>query len=462
MKEKYFRMLPAIDELLAEKKIEDLKSTLPKKIIKDSAVNIVEKYRNLIINLPENESLNITKDTFIDETISEARIRYHYSLVPTINGTGTVGHTNLGRAVLSKEAMDHIIETASSYNNLEYNLKEGRRGSRYDHVTKLLLELTGAEDAVIVNNNAAAVFLVLNTIAKGGESIVSRGELVEIGGSFRISSIMAESGSTLVEVGATNKAHLKDYKEAITENTKVLLKVHTSNFAIQGFHEEVTIQELKKLSSEFSIPIYEDLGSGTLLDFSEYGLSHERTVQEALKEGVDIISFSGDKILGGPQAGIILGNSKYIEKIRENQLLRAFRVDKMTLAGLEGTLRAYYDPKKAVEDIPMLKFMTMNQEKVKEKAVKLKKIILEKSPDLKIDIIDSFSQVGGGAYPVEELPSSSLCFTTPIPVHQFEEKLRLSNIHIIGMIQEGHYLLDARCLFEKDFKIISETIANIV
>lgn len=461
MKGKYFRMLPAMDELLAEEEISHLRDEFPEQIIKDAATFVVNKYRNLILELKEEETLTLNNKTIIEETIQEVKNRYYYSLIPTLNGTGTVGHTNLGRAVLSKEALDHILETASSYNNLEYNLKKGKRGSRYDHVTNLLLQLTGAEDAVIVNNNAAAVFLILNTLAKGGESIVSRGELIEIGGSFRISSIMEESGSTLVEVGATNKAHLRDYEEAITEDTKCLLKVHTSNFAIQGFHEEVTIEELKELSEKYQIPIYEDLGSGTLLDFQKYGLSHERTVQETLKEGVDIVSFSGDKILGGPQAGIILGKTKYIEKIRKNQLLRAFRVDKLTLAGLEGTLRAYYDPEKAVEEIPMLKLMTLNQEEVHEKAIKLKEIILENSPELDLEIVETVSQVGGGAYPVEELPSASLSFTTPIPAHQFEEKLRLSDIHLIGMIHDGKYLLDLRCLFEEDFEKISQTIKEI-
>ena len=261
----------------------------------------------------------------------------------------------MGRSLLSEAVRDELWSVASRYSNLEYDIEKGKRGSRYDHLTNMIKRLTGAEDVLVVNNNAAAVMLVLSTMAKGGEAIVSRGELVEVGGSFRIPSIMALSGADLVEVGSTNKTHLDDYKGAITENTKVLMKVHTSNYRIMGFTESVSLEDMRKLGDEYDIPVVEDLGSGVFVDLTKFGISYEPTILDSINKGVDVVSFSGDKMLGGPQAGIIVGKKKYIEKMKKNQLTRALRVDKMTIATLEASLRLYLDEERAIREIPTLR-----------------------------------------------------------------------------------------------------------
>ena len=263
--------------------------------------------------------------------------------------------------------MENVITVAGSYNNLEYDIESGKRGSRYSHIEEIIKKVTGAEAAMVVNNNAAAIMLVLDTLAKEKEVIVSRGELVEIGGSFRIPEVMKFSGARLVEIGTTNRTHLYDYENNITENTGVLLKVHTSNFKILGFTEGVSLEELVELGEKHEIPVVEDIGSGVLIDFTKYGFTYEPTVQESIKKGIDVVTFSGDKMLGGPQAGIIVGKKKYIDKMKKNQLTRALRVDKMTLAALEGTLKYYIDEKEAVDNIPSLNMILMPKEEVKKK-----------------------------------------------------------------------------------------------
>ncbi|MDO5754875.1 MAG: L-seryl-tRNA(Sec) selenium transferase [Tissierellia bacterium] len=460
-KKELFRQLPSIDGIIQKKKIQDLMEQYSEKFVKEQIRLVVDGYRKKILNLPDNGVLNIREEEVIQDICQSVKDLFKPSFVRTLNGTGTVVHTNLGRSLLAKEAVDHMMEVSTAYSNLEYDIKKGERGSRYNIITEILTRITGAEDALIVNNNAAAVFLMLNSMAKGKETIVSRGELVEIGDSFRISSIMEESGTNLVEVGATNKTHLYDYENEISEDTAVLMKVHTSNFKILGFHESVSIEELVLLGEKYNIPVVEDLGSGTLIDFTPYGLSPERTVMEALEEGADLVSFSGDKILGGPQAGIIVGKKKYIDALKKNQLLRAFRVDKFTLAALESTLLLYLDPKDAMEKIPTLRLMTMDEKKLQEKAEKLKEQ-LSSLDGLKIRIIDGVSTVGGGAFPMEELPTKVIAITSNQPAHVIEEKLRLSSIHLIGMIREEEYLLDIRCLFEEDFEKIKEVLENIL
>jgi len=386
-----------------------------------------------------------------------------YTLRRVINATGVIVHTNLGRAPLPSEAIERLIEIARYYSNLEYNLLEGKRGSRYSHVEELLKELTGAEAALVVNNNASAVLITLNTLANGREVIVSRGELVEIGGSFRIPEVMKWAGCILKEVGTTNKTYLFDYENAITENTALLLKVHKSNYAIVGFTKEVSTEELVALGKKRGIPVMEDLGSGCLVDFSKYGLMKEPTVQEVLKAGVDVVTFSGDKLLGGPQAGIILGKKEIIEKIRKNPLNRAIRIDKLTLAALEATLKLYRDENLAIEKIPVLKMILTKQETLKRKANKLLKAIKELNlPRAKVYLIPTVAKTGGGALPLLNIPSYGVALEIDgFSPQELQKKLRNNEPPIIAITEEKAIVFEVRTLFDEDIPIIKEALQRL-
>ncbi|MFW5671612.1 MAG: L-seryl-tRNA(Sec) selenium transferase, partial [Acetivibrio ethanolgignens] len=330
-----YRSIPKVDVLLEEATMKEAIQLFGRELVIEATHMEMDELRRLIGDC-EDEGEVRGLITNLAASITE---RIEKMLQPNmrrvINATGTILHTNLGRAPISQEHMKHIGEIATGYSNLEYNLREGHRGERYSHFEELLCKITGAEAAMAVNNNAAAVMLILSSLGKGGEVIVSRGELVEIGGKFRIPDVMAESGATLVEIGTTNKTHYSDYEEGITEQTRALLKVHTSNYRIVGFTESVAIDELIPLAEKHGIPVIEDLGSGVLLDLSQYGITYEPTVQDSIRAGADVVSFSGDKLLGGPQAGIIVGKKKYIDKMKKNQLTRALRIDKFTAAALE-------------------------------------------------------------------------------------------------------------------------------
>ena len=316
-KKEAFSKLPSVDKVLSNNRIEDLLNEYPRELVLESIREVIKQKREEIISADENDmdSFDIDEENLITNIINSTEENFELSIKKVINGTGIVIHTNLGRSRLSPKIKDELVDMAFGYCNLEYDLSEGKRGSRYDHLVEIIKRLTGAEDVLIVNNNAAAVLLVLDTMAKNGEVIVSRGELVEVGGSFRISSIMELGSGRLVEVGSTNKTHIEDYKNAVTEETKAIMKVHTSNYRILGFTESVGIEELKAEEEFREIPIIEDLGSGVFIDLSKYGLSYEPTVIDSIKKGVDVVTFSGDKMLGGPQAGIIIGKKKYIKKI---------------------------------------------------------------------------------------------------------------------------------------------------
>lgn len=460
-KRELFAMLPSVDEVLGDIRIINLQNEYPRSLVLESIREAIDLKRKSIAILKEDEckNFNVDYDEIIQNSLNQIKINYNLSLKKVINATGTVIHTNLGRSLLSESIKEEVWESASKYSNLEYDLDKGERGSRYSHLTKIIKRLTGAEDVLVVNNNAAAVLLVLNTMAKDGEAIVSRGELVEVGGSFRIPSIMALSGTNLVEVGSTNKTHLKDYQEAISENTKVMMKVHTSNYRILGFTESVSIEELSKLGKKNNIPVIEDLGSGVFIDISKYGLTYEPTVLDSIKQGVDIVTFSGDKMLGGPQAGIIVGKKEYIEKMKKNQLTRALRVDKLTICALEATLRMYLDEEKARENIPTLKMLTYTIEELEHKA----NLLLEKIEALNLDAIinieDGFSQVGGGSMPLETIPSKVITITpNKMNVSALEKKLRLSEAHIIARVYDNKYVLDVRTIFEDEFEIIAQQL----
>ncbi len=381
------------------------------------------------------------------------------SLRRVINATGVILHTNLGRSPLAAEAVANIAAVAASYCNLELDLNEGSRGERYAHVEELLCQLTGAESALVVNNNAAAVFLAINGIAAGRQVIVSRGELVEIGGWFRLPEVMEKSGAILVEVGTTNRTYLSDYEGAISSETALLLKVHTSNFRLVGFTEEVEIEELVKLGEKYSLPVMYDLGSGCLIDLDRLGSVKEPAVGPAVKAGTSLVTFSGDKLLGGPQAGVILGLKEYVARAKKNPLNRVLRIDKITLAGLEATLRLYLeaDP---VSTIPSLRFLTMPLKEIARKSRKLLRLLRKGGgQDISVEIRDQFSQVGGGALVVEELPTKVVAVRSLlVNAVKLAERLRDHQPAILARIQEGQLLIDTRCVEEKDLPVIAHAL----
>lgn len=378
---------------------------------------------------------------------------------PVYNLTGTVLHTNLGRALLAESAIDAAIEAMRSAMSLEFDLKSGRRGERDDNVRGLLCELTGAEDATVVNNNAAAVLLVLNTLAKGREAIVSRGELIEIGGAFRMPEIMSRAGARLIEVGTTNRTHPKDYIGAIGEKTGLILKVHTSNYRIQGFTKEVAPRDLAKLAAQKKVPLVNDLGSGTLIDLKRFGLAHEQTVAEAIAEGADLVTFSGDKLLGGPQAGFIVGRKKFLEQINRNPMKRVLRVDKIRLAALEATLRLYRDPDRLAERLPTIRLLARPKSEIEALAKSVQpKIAVKVGKSFKVEVAACVSQIGSGALPADTIDSAGVAIR-PVAARgggtallALAGALRNLPIPVIGRIEQQSLILDLRCLEnEKEF-----------
>ncbi|SHE44797.1 L-seryl-tRNA(Sec) selenium transferase [Caloramator proteoclasticus] len=459
---KLLSSLPKVDVLLNEKRIKVFLDKFPRNYVLDVIRTVVDSYRKRILsgNIQEIDIEEIIRDI-----CNQLEINYRPSLRRVINATGTVIHTNLGRAPISKYALEQVMEIGERYNNLEYNLDEGKRGSRYSHVEHIICKLTGAEAAMVVNNNAAAVLLVLSTIAKNKEVIVSRGQLVEIGGSFRIPLVMEQSGAILKEIGTTNRTHLYDYECAINENTAALLKVHQSNYRILGFTEEVSLDELVVLKEKYKLPLIEDIGSGVLIDLSKYGLNYEPTVQNSIKKGVDVVTFSGDKLLGGPQAGIIVGKKELIQRMKKNQLTRALRIDKFTLAALEATLNLYLDEERAVKDIPILNMLTLDYEELRRRANKLLRILKRaiKEDRAKITVREDYSTVGGGAMPLEIIPTFAV-FIEPKnkKVEKIEEELRKCQIPVVVRVGRNSIILDVRTLFEDDYTIIKNNLDGIL
>ncbi|MTI81778.1 MAG: L-seryl-tRNA(Sec) selenium transferase [Firmicutes bacterium] len=443
------RELPAVDEVLRQYQIEELLQFNPRSEVVEAIRNVLDVTREEIISGAKH---SVDVEELVNDVVERVKQSARPNLRPVINASGVILHTNLGRALLSERACRAVEEVSKGYCNLEINLTTGKRGSRYSAVEDLLTKLTGAEDALVVNNNASAVLLALGALASGKEVIVSRGQLVEIGGSFRIPEVMEQSGASLVDVGATNKTYPKDYERAITQETALLLNVHTSNYRIVGFTRETTVEELVHLGQQYNLPVMSDLGSGFLVDLAPYGLPKEPTVQETVKAGADVVTFSGDKLLGGPQAGIIVGKKHFIEKMKKNPLTRAVRIDKFTVASLEATLRAYLDTDKVLQEIPTLRMLTDSLEVLNEKAGQLAEIITDKINDLaEVTAEEGLSQVGGGAMPTAHLPTGIVRIAPKnITVEELVTRLRLGEPSVVGRVQEGSLILDVRTLQNND------------
>mgnify|MGYP001019540413 FL=1 len=450
--------IPAINKILLLDEIKELMNTYTEVAIKSAIKQYIEEIKQAILNEELSEVPSLSK--IVGEVARIVEKEDKNSLRRVINATGTILHTNLGRSLLSEKIKENIESVAFNYSNLEFDIDNKKRGSRYVHLIDIIKKLTGAEDVLVVNNNAAAVLLTLNTLVKGQEIIVSRGELVEIGGAFRIPEIIKLSGGVPVEVGTTNKTHLKDYENAITEETGALLKVHTSNYKILGFTESVSNEEISYLARENELVSINDLGSGQFVDFSKFGLPYEPTVKEILDSGIDIVTFSGDKLLGGPQAGIIVGKKKYIEKMKKNQLTRALRVDKMTLASLEATLKLYLDEKDALEHIPTLHMISLSKERLFGKADVLKTKLSDLDFDIRIE--EDKAEVGGGSYPASYLESVAVKLThRKLHATEIERRLLEVEIPIITRIKDNSIILDMRTLRTREFDIVKQALIEV-
>ncbi|MCE5281695.1 MAG: L-seryl-tRNA(Sec) selenium transferase [Deltaproteobacteria bacterium] len=465
-KRELLKNLPKIDEMMLRIERGDRLAGVPREMVKEACRSVVEDLRGRILadkdrggrfRLPALEAS-------VEQVVAMVEALGAYRLKRVINATGVILHTNLGRSPLCREALERIVEVARGYSNLEYDLEKGARGLRYDHVRQLLCALTGAEDALVVNNNAAAVLLVLNSLSEGKEAIVSRGELIEIGGEFRIPEVMEKSGARLREVGTTNRTRLADYERAVGPETGLILKVHTSNFRSMGFTEEADLQSLAELGRRHSLPVMDDLGSGCFIDLDRYGLEREPTVRESLSTGVDVVTFSGDKLLGGPQAGIILGKRGILERIRVNPLNRALRIDKLTLAALEATMVKYLRPAEALSDLCVLRALTEPREAVRKRARKLAAMIRRAVPrGLAVSVMDGTSMAGGGSLPTREIPTALIGLTAEgLSVAAFEERLRKWEVPIIVRVADDQVLLDARTLDPEEFPVLCGALKAVL
>lgn len=443
------RQIPNVHELLEAAELADVLKTYKRSYV---SFLLNEKLKELRKQLLDGKQISFSKESILRELLDE--IEQPYALREVLNATGIVLHTNLGRAPLSRESFERLERLSRSYSNLEYDLEQGKRGSRYDHLRRHLQYLTGAEDAHVVNNNAAAVFLILSTFAQGKEVLLSRGEMIEIGESFRIPEIIRQSGAHLVEVGTTNRTHLWDYEQAIGENTGMILKVHPSNYYIGGFFQEVEARELRQLSKKKGILLYEDVGSGSLLEEGRF--REKNSVREALSH-VDLLSFSGDKLLGGPQAGVILGSKENIKKLKKNQLTRVLRVDKLILAALEATLLAYA---KSSFDLPTYFFLNRSYEELLLRSEDFLRDLREAG--IEGEIYEGKSLVGGGALPKERIPSPRIALGVKDNIEKVNLKLRRRDPAIVGVLSEGALHIDLRCIYPQDEEILKEALKEVL
>ena len=457
------RRIPAIEQLLVRGLFLDIQEQYSRDLVTEALRSVVAEIRTQIL---ANREISHVPDDAQLAGITRAKLEAMTasSILPVINATGTIIHTNLGRSLLSASACEGIRQAASNYVNLEYNLESGNRGHR-DLITEPILQrLTGCGASTVVNNNAAAVLLTLNTLGRGKEVIVSRGELIEIGGAFRIPDVMEASGAILREVGTTNRTHLKDYENAINENTALLLKVHPSNYKIVGFTAAPSIEEVAELGHRNDIPTMEDLGSGSLIDLTKYNLPYEPVVRERIEAGVDILTFSGDKLLGGPQAGIIAGKSNLIQQIRKNPLMRAFRVGKLTIAALEATLRLYLNEDSLINNLPMLNRCTRSMHELRTVAEKLETCLQQVfGEEMAVAIEESHAQIGSGSLPIETLPSLAVVLESK---HTSAEALaasfRTQSRPVIGRTQDNRFWMDVRTIGDQELDCIADAAKNVM
>lgn len=456
-----FRSLPSVDvclEFLAPHFTEETPRPLLKALINAFLNARRDDIRSGRVTTPEDLSLDALKSALLANAERETRPKFRRVL----NATGVVLHTNMGRAVLPEEAVEAISAACRGYSNLELDLATGKRGSRYSHVESLLCRLTGAEAAMVVNNNAAAVFLTLDALCRDQEVVVARGQLVEIGGSFRIPDVMSRSGATLREVGCTNRVHLADYEQVICSETAALMRVHTSNFRVVGFHSDVSVNELAELAHSRNLLLIEDLGSGSLLDLSPCGLPNEPTVQSVVAAGADVVSFSGDKVLGGPQAGIIVGTRKALDPIRKHPLNRALRIDKMTLAALEATLRLYMDPEMAKKRVPTLNMILTPPDELKRRATRLARRLRQVLGEaVRIDTQPGSSRVGGGSFPENDLPATLVrILPRNITVEDLRMRLLDTSPPLVGRVEANAFCLDPRTLSPTEEPLVAEALSQ--
>jgi L-seryl-tRNA(Ser) seleniumtransferase len=465
-KTELFRLLPSVDDLLRLPEVQGM-------VAREGRAATVQAVREVLTELRSRIASGGMTEEHLAVAVSGAAKEIErrlasataYSLRPVINATGVILHTNLGRAPLSREALQHVVEVSQGYSNLEMDLANGSRGERDVHVNRLFAGLLGGGGrevaTIVVNNNAAAVLLTLNELAEGGEVIVSRGELVEIGGSFRIPDVMAKSGAVLREVGTTNRTRIGDYEQAINERTKLLLRVHRSNFEITGFTEQPSLEELSALAKKRGIPLMEDLGSGDIFDLHTVGVHSEPTIAASLRAGVDIVTFSGDKLLGGPQAGLITGDSELVKKVRKNSLFRALRVDKMFYASLEATLLAYL--REDYDSIPALRMMRLTEEQISERAEHMMRTLHISTPRLNVEVVKTQSVIGGGSAPGATLPSRALATWSPdVSADEIARRLRGWETPIIARVEEGRVLLDLRTVEPTHDAVVLKAVESLV
>ncbi|MCF8062187.1 MAG: L-seryl-tRNA(Sec) selenium transferase [Deltaproteobacteria bacterium] len=458
-----FRKIPAVDRLMAAPRLVEASSRYPRSLIVRAVQEVLDELRRAIARGELLDANRLEPDRVSLPVIDRLESLDRPHLRPVINATGVIVHTNLGRSILPERVLERLRSVAGGYSNLEYRLDEGMRGSRYSHVEGILQELMGGEAAMVVNNNAAAVLICLETLAQGREAVVSRGQLVEIGGAFRIPDVMKKSGAVMVEVGTTNKTHLRDYEEAISSETGLLLRVHRSNFQLVGFTQDVDAKDLVALGRKHGVPVMEDLGSGCLVDFSRYGLPREPTVQEVLASGVDLVTFSGDKLLGGPQAGVILGRKPLVERIKANPLNRAMRIDKLTLAALEETLRLYRDEETAVRCIPTLGMVFRSYKSLRSRAAGLKRRIGKIDPgNFTVVLADGTSKTGGGALPLLDLPTRLVALAAGrMSAHRIEKRLREHDPPIIARVENDRVLLDVRTIQDGELATVARAVQQL-
>ncbi|NPU86088.1 MAG: L-seryl-tRNA(Sec) selenium transferase [Syntrophaceae bacterium] len=463
-KKSRLRKLPKIDEMMLLLEKREFLRQMPREFVREACRSAVDDLRRRILAMETGNDFPVPDLQAVADAVEKRMADLRSPrLKRVVNATGVILHTNLGRAPLSREAVRRVAEVAGGYSNLEFDLEKGERGLRYDHIRDLLLLLTGAEEALVVNNNAAAVLLVLNTLAEGREAVVSRGELVEIGGEFRIPEVMEKSGVRLREVGTTNRTRLGDYERAVTEQTGLILKVHTSNFRIVGFMEEATVSELVALGGRTGIPVMYDLGSGCLMDLGPFGLEREPTVREVVASGADVVTFSGDKLLGGPQAGIILGRRESLEKIRRNPLNRALRIDKLTLAALEATLVAYLEPGRALQEIRVLKALSEPLEGVRKRARRLMALVRRSGIEgVGLSLKPGTAMAGGGSLPARDIPTWLVAVKMDgLSSAALGERLRRLPLPVVVRIVNEEVLFDARTLDEADLHAVRDALLAV-